>query len=98
MSTTRKDIQTIGPWTLERREFSSGEHYYAIKADSKTAVDLFINERTDHKTKRTTYTIEYTPSSRSMDLEEAAEFAAHAQLALAAANEFQRVIDAAESN
>lgn len=98
MSTTRKDIQTIGPWTLERREYSSGEYYYAIKADSKTAVDLFIYDRTDHKTKRTTYSIEYTPSSRSMDMEAAAEFVAHAQLALVAANEFQRVIDAAESN
>ena len=98
MATTRKDIKTVGAWTLQRREYSSGNYDYIISSDSKTAVNLYVNDRPDFQADRMVYTVEYSPYSRIMDLEEAAEFVAHAQQALVAATEFQQEIDAAENN
>lgn len=99
MSTTsRKDIKTVGIWTLQRRELGDGEYTYTINAESKSAVDLYINDRMDFKTDRTVYEVEYSVNSSPMDLEEAADFVSHAQYALVAATEFQRAIDSADNN
>ena len=99
MSTTsRKDIKTVGIWTLQRRELGDGEYTYTINAESKSAVNLYINDMMDFGSERMTYTVEYSANSRPMDLEEAADFVAHAQYALVAATEFQRAIDSADNN
>ena len=97
MIITRHTLKTIGIWTLQRREFGTGDHDYVIKTDGKKVVDLFVNDLYDSKTERTVYTVEYSHFSRSMTLEETKEFIEHAQQALNAATAFQQEIDAAES-
>ena len=96
MNVTRETVKTVGIWTLERRDFDQDGHDYVIKADRKTAITLFVNERTDAKTNRAVYSIEYSQSSISMDLDEAAEFMDEVQRALYAASVFQRTIDSYE--
>ena len=95
---TYQDLKTVGVWTLRRREFGNGEYDYKIVTSTRPVVELYVNDRLDSKTNRMAYTVEYSPRSRVMDLEEAAEFVAQAEYALVAATEFQQAIDAAESN
>ena len=97
-TTTHQDLKTVGVWTLRRREFGDGEYAYTIATSTRPAVELYVNDRPDFKTNRMVYTVEYSPRSSVMDLEEAAEFVAQAQYAMVAATEFQRVIDTAEGN
>ena len=95
---TRQDLKTVGVWTLQRREFGNGEYDYRIATSTRPVVELHVNDRPDFKTNRMVYTVEYSPRSSVMDLEEAAEFVAQAEYALVAATEFQQAIDAAEGN
>ena len=98
MSINRKDMKTFGPWTLQRREYNGGNYDYIIQSYGKRAVHLYVNDRPDFKADRMVYTVEFSPSSSLMDLEEAADFVTEAQQALTAANVFQQAIDSAESN
>ena len=98
MSTiSRETVKTSGVWTLQRRDFGNGEYDYLIIADGKMAVNLYVSDLPDFKADRMVYTVEYSPYSRTMDLEEAAQFVEQAQQALVAATEFQQAIDEAES-
>lgn len=97
-TTSRETIKTVGIWTLQRRNFGQDGHDYVITAENKTPITLFVDEHTDSKTGHTAYSIEYSQSSVSMDLDEAAEFMDDVQRALYAASVFQRTIDAAENN
>lgn len=96
---TRKNIETVGIWTLQRLEFEGGGHEYVIQSsDRKRKVDLFVNERPDFKNERSTYTVEYSHFSKLMDLDETAEFIELAKQALIAGHSFQMAIDKAENN
>ena len=99
MSTTsRKDIKTVGIWTLQRREFGNDEYDYVINAEGKSAVNLFFNDRYNSKIRCMEFKVDYSANTVPMDLEEAADFVSHAQYALVAATEFQRSIDSADNN
>lgn len=97
MNVTCETLKSIGIWTLQRRNFEDGCYDYHIKAPYEgKSVDLFVNERTDHKTGRTAFEVEYSHFSKHTDLTEAALFIAQANVAVAAGLEFQEAIDSYE--
>lgn len=99
MSTiTRKNIETVGIWTLQRRDFGKDGHDYVIKVEGKKRIDLFVNELPGDETGRTEFKVEYSHSSKTMDLEETSEFIELAKQALVAGHSFQMAIDKAENN
>ena len=93
---SRQALKIVSIWTLQRRDFGKDGHDYVIIADRKTPITLFVDERTDAKTGRTVYSIEYSQASIAMDLEEAQEFLFQAKRALYAAGVFQREINELE--
>lgn len=96
MSTTsRKDVKTVGVWTLQRREFDN-DHDYIVRANGKPSVNLYVNDRYNSEIRRTMFKVEYSANTFPMNLEEASDFVAHAQYALVAATEFQQAIDSVE--
>lgn len=98
MNVTRETLKSIGIWTLQRRNFEDGCYDYHIKASNlkNLSVDLFVNERTDHKTGRTAFEVEYSHFSKHTDLTEAALFIEQANVAVAAGLEFQEEINSRE--
>ena len=98
--TSRKDIKTIGIWTLQRREFGNGQYDYdyVIKSEVESAVRFHIKTRADFDAGRVVFTVKCSVNSHPMDLEEAAEFIEYLQEALVVASEFQQAIDSAEED
>lgn len=100
ITTSRKDIKTIGIWTLQRREFGNGEYDYdyIIESEVESAVKFHIKTRADFDAGRVVGTVKYSVNSHPMDLEEAAEFIDYVQQVLVVADEFQKAIDSDEEN
>lgn len=108
----RTNIATIARWTLQRRQFRTNGHDYIIQADDhRLLVSLYVNERTTYlrdennefirdedgqRIRKAVYEVIFTPTSRLMDLDEAAEFATLVQEAVVAARSFHHMIEAAE--
>lgn len=88
MSITRETILTASHWTLEAIT-DSDDTYYQIKADGKRLIHIDLSENLNFKTRSIEYTVSVTPTSKELDLDEAAEFAQLALHASGAARAFQ---------
>ena len=95
---TRENIKTVGTWTLQRWNLSTGDHTYVIDTEGHPAAHLYVHSLPDFENDRMVHTVAFSPVTRTMNLEEAAEYVEQARQALDAATKLQQALDSAEGN